>query len=569
MKTTLHVLILVLLGSTVIAADDLDSRIATLETRLPTMLDAADIPGIQIAAVDGDAIVWQRALGIARLSDGRRVDLDTLFESASLSKPVFARIAFDEVAAERLDLDRPIDASFAYERIAHEPRAKTITATHALGHSSGMPNWQDEPLATTPIDLMFAPGERFGYSGEGYVYLQKAIEHATGKTLQTLAEERVFKPLAMRQSSFIWSEQVGAAAADGHDRFGSPRPLHNADAGISASSLFTTAGEYARFLRDELARADHPGFQPVTPIVLDRQGEPMPEGVLSWAPGWGIYQHEGRKLVWHWGDNGQFRGFVAAEPETRRGIVFFTNSQNGLRLIEPIVRTFFDLELDTLLSWLGYREYDEEKLLAKNRIRQIFLDQGTEMGLVAFSEAIRNEPDEGLVLTLTGELRAHDLPDAAAGVLERFTTMHGDASADVWGTLGQYRADRGEYGAALEALEAALALDPEDEPRQRWVTWVQDLERVSAEPISLPATQRDKWVGTYGPRAVMAEGDALYYQRAPNPRYKLIPLSDDTFALEGLTFFRFRIETDESGAPTRIVGMYVDGREDHSPRDPG
>jgi CubicO group peptidase (beta-lactamase class C family) len=58
---------------------------------------------------------------------------------------------------------------------------------------------------------------------------------------------------------------------------------------------------------------------------------------LFWGLGWGIQQKVGCNALWHWGDNGVFKAFVMAEPQSKSGVVMFTNSQNGLDIAKPII----------------------------------------------------------------------------------------------------------------------------------------------------------------------------------------------------------------------------------------
>src|SRR6185295_2724162 len=107
---------------------------------------------------------------IADVTTGRPVDPRTIFEAASISKPIVALGALDLVRRGALSLDTPLDAYLPEPYLPVDRRASTITARMVLGHTTGFPNWRPrgEPLA-----LLRDPGTRFGYSGEGYVYLQR------------------------------------------------------------------------------------------------------------------------------------------------------------------------------------------------------------------------------------------------------------------------------------------------------------------------------------------------------------------------------------------------------------
>ncbi len=163
-----------------------------------------DIPGLSIAVIRDGKILWEGEFGQKNaisngVTDGP-VLRDTLFSAASLSKPVFAYIVLRLVDRGVIDLDKPLYTyGFSYDRIDKDPRSKLITARMVLDHTTGLPNW-----GGTPLEFLFTPGEKFNYSGEGYVYLQKVVEHVTGKSLEELAQQEVFVPLKMEHSTFRW-----------------------------------------------------------------------------------------------------------------------------------------------------------------------------------------------------------------------------------------------------------------------------------------------------------------------------------------------------------------------------
>jgi CubicO group peptidase (beta-lactamase class C family) len=132
----------------------------------------------------------------------------TIFEAASLSKPVFAYMVLRLADRGEFDLDRPLHEMLEYPRLAHDERYKRITARIVLSHGTGLPNWGGEKLT-----LRFDPGTDYGYSGEGFVFLQKTVERVTGRSLDELARREVFEPLGMTRSSYVWQERFAGNAA--------------------------------------------------------------------------------------------------------------------------------------------------------------------------------------------------------------------------------------------------------------------------------------------------------------------------------------------------------------------
>ncbi|HEY2049936.1 MAG TPA: serine hydrolase domain-containing protein [Caulobacteraceae bacterium] len=182
------------------------------------------------------------AYGYADAGARRAATNATVFEAASLGKPVFAYAVLKLADAGRLDIDAPLIGLAPALAEAGE-FGGTITARHVLSHTTGLPNWRSE---ARPFQCHFPPGKRFSYSGEGYVCLQSAIERLTSEPLDAVARRLVFEPLGMSRSSYD-AALSGAAIAIPHDRDG---PLQKiARKPNAASSLHTTAEDYARFLQ--------------------------------------------------------------------------------------------------------------------------------------------------------------------------------------------------------------------------------------------------------------------------------------------------------------------------------
>ncbi len=302
---------------------------------MPTELRKEHVPGAAIAVARGDQIVWSGAFGIKDRATGEPVAPDTVFEAASLSKPVFAAVVLRLHVQGLLALDSSLNDYLPEPYVPDEPLLPQITARMVLSHTTGFPNWRPDGK---PLRIQAEPGSRFGYSGEGYVYLQRVLERRTGRSLQALADEAVFAPLDMAASSYSWREASGAAAATGHDRAGAPMPKLRFAEGNAAFSLHTTAPDFARFLGGFLALGPDWARQPAGPAsaeMLTRQVRV--DDTLSWGLGWGLEHGAGGDALWQWGDNRGFKGFAIGYRDTGLGIVVLTNGDNGLRLCREVV----------------------------------------------------------------------------------------------------------------------------------------------------------------------------------------------------------------------------------------
>lgn len=323
----------------------------------------------------GGKLVWERYEGVSDVSTREPVTAESLFPAASLGKPVFAYAAMRLVDDGTLDLDRPLK-SYVADHAPADPRGDKVTARHVLSHTSGFRNWRGS--MNQPLVPEFEPGSRFRYSGEGFYYLQRAVEKITAGAFEQFMQQRLFGPFGMRSSTYAWRDDTDARLVTGHDRGSaarsqsrdfagrllqyaraqdrplssfthedivaamaaikpSPPPLPNFMIPNSAGSLLTTVTDYAAFLNHVLAPSGHAAE--VAPGTVRQMLAPATRinTAISWSLGWGLEGHEGRDYIWHWGDNGNFKNFVLAHLPSRSAIVVFTNGHNGLRVAEAVV----------------------------------------------------------------------------------------------------------------------------------------------------------------------------------------------------------------------------------------
>jgi CubicO group peptidase (beta-lactamase class C family) len=354
---------------------------------IPGLLQLATVPGMAIATVRGGEVSVE-GFGVRRAGMDGEVTGDTVFEAASLSKPVFASVVMQLAAEGVIDLTRPLVSYLPLPNPADE-RAMSITATHVLSHSSGWRNWRNGRDVALTAD--FPPGSKFSYSGEGYFYLQRVVEKLAGKGLSRLARERVFDPLGMKSSGYIWRPELDAALASPHTNRGQPMDSSNAKSGKAfaglvselgkpveewtaedvekalprmdakvpvvpvnmlpnaAWSLLTTARDYGTFVRWLFGAGPVQGGRPVLDRMIAQQS--TINQALGWGSGIGLEETGGRKYVWHWGDNPGFKNFVAGEPATGAAMVIFTNGNAGQRVYERVVRARTGIDHPAFL-WL-------------------------------------------------------------------------------------------------------------------------------------------------------------------------------------------------------------------------
>ena len=141
------------------------------------------------------------------------VSEETVFEAASLGKPVFAYAVLRLVDAGVLDLDRPL---YDYLPIpeANKPRMKRVTPRQVLSHTTGLPNWRQQPSPWNPRP---SRGREFSYSGRGLLLSPAGGGGLSGKPFARLMREQVLDPLGMKQSSYVWLPEFESRMAAGYD----------------------------------------------------------------------------------------------------------------------------------------------------------------------------------------------------------------------------------------------------------------------------------------------------------------------------------------------------------------
>ncbi len=317
------------------------SALSGLETAAPRLLSSLKIASLSVAIVEHGKIAEAHAWGQA--SPGQPATIETLYNVASLAKPVSAEVAMRLAAQDRISLDEPMSSYWLDPDVADDPRSARLTPRLVMSHRSGLPNWR--PEGGGKLRFSNDPGETFGYSGEGFEWLARFIEAKTGEPFEDLAQTLVFEPSGMRDTAYTrrtWMEGRLAVPYDADLNVLAPQV---ADHFVASDDLISTPSDYARFVVGMLQK------QGVTPdLYLEREklqtvrrtqacagGEPDCAAEDGFGLGWETFLIGGRRFLMHTGmDDGTFT-FVYLEPETGAGLVLFTNSSNGWKAVLPVL----------------------------------------------------------------------------------------------------------------------------------------------------------------------------------------------------------------------------------------
>jgi len=346
------------------------------EDSVAAITDRAGVSGLSVAIINGSQVVYVNGFGVKSKETGEPVDEETIFAAASFSKTVFAYLVMLLVEEGVINLDKPLYEYLVkplpeYPRYADldgDNRYKKITARIVLCHTTGFPNWR----FLTPdgkLVIQWTPGERFGYSGEGIDLLQMVVVEVTGKGLEELARERVFDPLGMTRTGYVWQDWFEDNLALPHDRYERPRRYRKRGEADAAGSMATTAGDYAKllvallnaegkrkFIVDEIWRSQITIQSPSMFGPGSRENAGGPDG-LYWGIGWGRFDCEYGRGFFHTGHEGGTQNYNVTLIDKGIGVVFLSNSDN----FESVAREMADVTIGDTYSpfdWLGYPHFD-------------------------------------------------------------------------------------------------------------------------------------------------------------------------------------------------------------------
>jgi CubicO group peptidase (beta-lactamase class C family) len=316
---------------------------ADLESKVPMWMTEYNVPGVSIAVIQNAEIAWRRAFGVKDVASNVPVDADTMFEAASMSKPVFAYVVMKLCETGVMDLDAPLTAYTSERFLKGDARLDLITARHVLSHTSGFQNWRSEK---EPLSIHFAPGEKYMYSGEGYNYLQTVVTHLLGQEFEAYMKARLLDPLGMTASGYAWTSALGKRMARPHDPNGKPIDNKKSDsAGVarygSAGALLTTPTDYAKFVIEVInpKPSDAVRLTPQSVKEMLRPHVKLEGGQYpaSWALGWQIFHNANRDFIYHGGDNEGFHCGACASIAGKSGFVVMTNGDKGTWLLRNLI----------------------------------------------------------------------------------------------------------------------------------------------------------------------------------------------------------------------------------------
>ncbi|MEO8025104.1 MAG: serine hydrolase domain-containing protein [Bryobacteraceae bacterium] len=314
-------------------------------------MDFYKVPGVSVAVIDGSKIVWAKGFGVLELGGTAPVTTETLFQAASISKPVAAMAMLKMVEQGKLSLDEPVNVKLKSWKIPENEftKEKTVTLRMIVSHGAGFtvhgfPGYEaGEPLPTVPqildgtppantaaVRVDKLPGKDFRYSGGGITIEQLLMTDVEHKPFADILQSLVLGPLGMKHSTYQQPlpPAKAAHAATAHLKDGTPaKGKWHIYPEMAAAGLWTTPSDLALFLIELQKKSGRVISAKMIDEMRTRQTGDYGLGL----------QMTGEHRFGHGGSNFGFKCQATATSDGK-GVVVMTNGEQGGRLANEIVK---------------------------------------------------------------------------------------------------------------------------------------------------------------------------------------------------------------------------------------
>jgi CubicO group peptidase (beta-lactamase class C family) len=440
-----------------------------------------NVPGLSLAIIDNYKIVASRAFGVLSSDSKRAVSPHTIFQAASISKPVTAVGAMAMVQAHQLNLDADVNRSLSSWKVPENEftSKQKVTLRRLLSHTAGLsvhgflgyagdaglptlPQVLDglSPANNQPIRVTAVPGSAESYSGGGITIEQLLMTEVSKRDFSQLMSERVLSKIGMSESRF--EQPLGPAlweqAASGHTASGAVVPgKWRVHPELAAAGMWTTPTDLAKFAIEVAQARRGKSSRVMTAATAREMFTAVPNGGAlgfhTQAVNPGLFEHNGANVG--------FRASLTMNWQTGQGAVVMTNSENGQPLNDLLVRA-----IAREFQWKQVFRSPPNALLVLARLR------GAKPALALFDEALKTDESLGTNESMLNELgysllESHQATDAAAIFqrnVERFPR-----AGNAWDSLGEALLQAGELKGARASYAKALELNPKNEEARRIV----------------------------------------------------------------------------------------------------
>ena len=361
-------------------------------------MDYYKVPGVSIAVVENGQLRWAKGYGVANTKTGAKVDVNTLFQAGSISKPLAALSALHLYQNGRINLDEDVNTYLKGWQIPDSEftEIEKVSIRRLLTHTAGMtvhgfPGYQQDdefPEITTVLNgkgntpgivVDMLPGSQWRYSGGGYTVMEKVVEDVSGMPLEDYMAEHILLPMKMKNSTYQqpiskeWQANISAAYDGNGDLIDG---LWNNYPEQAAAGLWTTASDLARYCIEmqHIVRGKENGIlskETVDMMLTKHNGD--------WGLGPRLSGQDEALVFSHSGKNAGFTNSMKAYAHQGRALIVMTNADNGGQLISEIENAIYsyydwsineskvielmDLEDSELSQFVGKYEFREQGMI--------------------------------------------------------------------------------------------------------------------------------------------------------------------------------------------------------------
>ncbi len=319
------------------------------EKKIPDWSKETNVPAIGIGIIEDGKLKYTKVFGELRKGGpASPAPPNSIFQVASLTKPIVGILTLKLVTSGKWNLDEPLANYWVDPDVQTDPRHKKLTTRHVLTHQSGFPNWRWLNGATK-LEFMAEPGTKVNYSGEGFEYLRRALERKFNEPLERLAQKHLLEPYGMKDTRFFWDASMDESRfAVAHNKEGRPYDINKNSSASAADLLLTTVADYAHFAVKVLQGK---GLSKSVFDEMVRAQVPYPSGKnLFFGLGWMIMPDlsNGDYALIHTGSDPGANTVVVLFPKSQRGLIVFTNGDNGTQVWTRILAEAFDVGKEML-----------------------------------------------------------------------------------------------------------------------------------------------------------------------------------------------------------------------------
>ena len=341
--------------------------------KVKSLMTEYNVPAVGVGIIEDNEI---KVTVFGELKQGLPAPENTIFSVASLTKPVFTMFVLKLVEEGELHLNEPLSKYWVDPEIKNHPYSRKLNTRHILSHQSGFSNWRRQNK-DGKLAFNFEPGTGYQYSGEGFEYLRIALESKFKRPITEMIDAYLFSPIKMKASRLHWDEEMeGAPFAFWHDANGrlmepSQPQIRNIGA---ASSLITTVEDFCKLSQYTMKKANSSDslYHEMSSIIA------LIKADYGKGLGWEVVKNlpDDEYALTHTGWNPGVKTMALLLPKSKRGLIVFTNGNNGYKIYNSLVQDIFDVGPLVLKKMAGVldRELITLKASAIEKYSGQFLD---------------------------------------------------------------------------------------------------------------------------------------------------------------------------------------------------